>query len=61
MTPKEGSIIAIETELVARLRHCPILIPMSNEQFSISRDDLKILMQTRTEAANLFEQMAWAV
>lgn len=55
LTCIEMEQIAEETELVVRLRHAPQLQSYGEEYFIIGRDDLRILMETRTEAANLFE------
>lgn len=44
-------------DLVARLRHAPSLSQVDAETFEINREDLKVLLQSRTEAANLIEAL----
>lgn len=52
-----GQPFGFTADLLKRLRHAPSLGQVSDDLFEISREDLRILLGARTEAANLIEAL----
>ena len=52
-----GQPFGFSRDLCTRLRHAPSLQGYDDDHFVISREDLKILLQARTEAADRIEAL----
>ena len=50
-----GQPFGFTRDLLARLRYAPTIASLYPDRFVIKREDLKILMQSRTEAADRIE------
>ena len=53
----DGQSFGFSRDLYTRLRHAPSLQGYGDDHFVISREDLKILLQARTEATDRIEAL----